>query len=80
MTAPPPAARSPAASPHPAAAGGRGRVVQADIADRDVSAPLDGDFAKALLAIGGEQPQIPALPPLAAHQAAGAPGWGALRP
>jgi len=50
------------------AAEGRIRVTQVDIEDRYVSAPFDGDFAAAVLAIGGEQLQIPDLPPIAFYE------------
>ena len=44
-------------------------VMQVNVEDRYVSAPFDGDFAAAVAAIGGEQFQIPDLPPIAMHQA-----------
>ena len=54
---------------------GRVRVMQADVEDRYVSAPFDGDFGAALAAIGGAQLQIPDLPPIELHQSSELADW-----
>ena len=57
------------------AANGRILVTQVDVEDRYVSAPFQGDFGAALAAIGGEQLQIPDLPPIVFHQAREQSAW-----
>lgn len=54
---------------------GRIRATQANVEDRYVSAPFKGDFGAALAAIGGEQLQIPDLPPIVLHQARDEVAW-----
>ena len=57
------------------AANGRILVTQVDIEEKYVSAPFEGDFGAALAAIGGEQLQIPDLPPIVFQQAREEAAW-----
>lgn len=50
-------------------------VTQKNVEDKYVSAPFEGDFAAAVVAIGGEQAQIPDLPPIVFHQSREQAAW-----